>query len=108
MNGNISNQGGTTICPSDQDIRCCQLLECCDEQLRKELTRNASRTLTELSEIEVLAVMKMLAVREKNVMVARVRLHGMRQDQGEPIGAYGASRKVFVDTHNSVETVKPQ
>jgi len=58
-----------------------QLLECCDEQMRRNLTRNTSRTLIELSEVEVLAAMKMLAVREENVMVARVRLHAMRQDR---------------------------
>jgi len=34
--------------------------------------------------------MKMLPVRKENVMVARVRIHGMRQDRGEPIHAYGA------------------
>ena len=34
--------------------------------------------------------MKILAVREENVMVARVTLHNMKQDRGEPIRAYGA------------------
>ena len=77
----------TKISGADKVI---QLLECCDEQLRRDLTRNTSRTLTELPEAEVLAAMKMLAVREENVMVARVRLHGMKQDRGEPVRAYGA------------------
>ena len=34
--------------------------------------------------------MKILAVREENVMVARVTLHNMKQDRGEPICAFGA------------------
>ena len=67
-----------------------QLLECCDEQLRKDLTRNAGGTLTGKTEDEVLAAIKTLAVREENVMVARVTLHNMKQDRGEPIRAYGA------------------
>ena len=62
-----------------------QLLECCDNQLRKDLTRNTGGTLTGKTEDEVLAAMKILAVREENVMVARVTLHNMKQDRGEPI-----------------------
>ena len=34
--------------------------------------------------------MKILAVREENVMVARATLHNMKQDRGEPIRTYGA------------------
>ena len=67
-----------------------QLLECCDDQLRRDLTRNAGGTLVGKTEVEVLAAMKILAVREENVMVARVTLHNMKQDRGEPIHAYGA------------------
>ena len=52
-----------------------QLLECCDEQLRKDMTRNAGGTLTEMTEDEVFAAMRRLAVREENTMVARVTLH---------------------------------
>ena len=66
-----------------------QLLECCDDQLRRDLTRNAGGTLLGKTEVEVLAAMKILAVREENVMVARVTLHNMKQDRGEPICAYG-------------------
>jgi len=62
-----------------------QLLEFCDKQLRRDLTCNARGTLTEKSEEEVLAAMKVLAVREENVVVARVTLHNMKQDRGKPI-----------------------
>ena len=67
-----------------------QLLECCDDQLRRDLTRNVGGTLVGKTEVEVLAAMKILAVREENVMVAIVMLHNMKQDRGEPIRAYGA------------------
>lgn len=61
--------------------RILQLLECCDDQLRRDLTRNAGGTLAEKTEGEVFAAMKALAVREENPMVARVSLHNMRQDR---------------------------
>ena len=67
-----------------------QLLECCDDQLRKDLTRTANGTLAEKTEDEVLTAMRSLAVREENTMVARVTLQNMRQDRDEPIRAYGA------------------
>ncbi len=43
-----------------------QLLECCDDQLHKDLTRTAGGTLTNNTEAEVLAAMKRLAVRDEN------------------------------------------
>ena len=49
-----------------------QLLECCDEQLHKDLTRNAGGSLTNKPVEEVMAAIKKLAVREENTMVARV------------------------------------
>ena len=70
--------------------RIVQLLECCDDQLRKDLTRNAGGTLTEMAENELFAAMRRLAIREENTMVVRVTLHNMRQDRDEPIRAYGA------------------
>ena len=70
-----------------------QLLECCDDQLRKDLTRNASGTLTGMAEAEVLKAMKSLAVREENSMVARVTLHNMKHDRDEPIRSYVARLK---------------
>ena len=61
-----------------------QLLECCDNQLRKDLTRNAGGTITGKKN-KVFAVMKSLAVREKNTIVARMMLHNMKQGRNEPI-----------------------
>ncbi len=59
-----------------------QLLECCDDQ---DLTRNAGGSLTRMTEGEVFAAMKKLAVREENTMIARVTLHNMKQDRDEPL-----------------------
>ena len=73
--------------------RVLQLLECCDDQLRKDLTRNAGGTLAEMTEDDVFTAMRRLAVREENTMVARVTLQNMRQDRDEPIRAYGARLK---------------
>ena len=67
-----------------------QLLECCDEQLRKDLTRNAGGSLTNKPAEEVLEAIKKLAIREENAMVARVQLHNMRQDRDETIRSFSA------------------
>ena len=67
-----------------------QLLECCDEEHRKDLTRSAVGSLTEQTEDQVLKAIKVLAVREESVMVARVTLNNMQQDRDEPIRAFGA------------------
>ena len=82
------------------------LLECCDKQLRKDLTRNAGGTLTEMDEEEVLNAIKTLAIREENTMVARVVLHNMRQECDEPIHAFGA-RQAFANSHSVALVVRP-
>ena len=77
----------TKISGTDRVI---QLLECCDDQLRKDPTCSAGKSLTTQSEEEVLRAIKRLAVWEENIMVARVALHDMRQDNDETIGSFGA------------------
>ncbi len=67
-----------------------QLLECCDENLRKDLTRNAGGSLVNKTAEEVMAAIKKLAVRAENVMVARVELHNMHQDRDEPVQNFAA------------------
>ena len=66
------------------------MLECCDEQLRKDLTRSAGGSLTGKTADEVMAAIKKLAVRNENTMVARVTLHNMRQDRDEPVRSFCA------------------
>ena len=46
-----------------------QLLECCNEQLRRDLTRNAGGSLIAMSKDEVLIAIRRLAVREESTMV---------------------------------------
>lgn len=70
--------------------RILQLLECCDEVLRKDLTRSTVGSLTVKTEDNVLEAMRSLAVREENVMVARVSLNNMHQDRDESIRSFGA------------------
>ena len=66
-----------------------QLLECCEESLRKDLTRTHGRLNTE-TETSVLSFIKTLAVRPENVLVARVQLQSMVQDHSEPVRSYAA------------------
>ena len=66
-----------------------QLLECCDESLRKDLTRTYG-DLTSSSEDSVLSKIKTLAVRQENVMVARCQLQQTSQDRDEPVRAFAA------------------
>ncbi|CAG2221006.1 unnamed protein product [Mytilus edulis] len=68
-----------------------QHLECCDEQLHKDLTRSAGGSLTNKHVQEALAAIKKLAAHENNTMVARVTLHYMCQDRDEPVRSFYAS-----------------
>jgi len=67
-----------------------QLLECCDDDLRKDLTRSTVGTLSDKAEAQVLAAIKSLAVRDENTMIARVTLNNSRQDRDEAIRSYCA------------------
>ena len=67
-----------------------QLLVCCDDQLKKDLTRFTGGGLTDKSEAEVLEAIKRLAVRQENTMVARATLHNMRQDSDKTVISFGA------------------
>ena len=60
--------GATKITGKDRVV---QLLECCDEPLRKDLTRAAGGSLTNKTEEVVLAAIKKLAVREENTTCGR-------------------------------------
>ena len=67
-----------------------QLLECCDENIRKDLTHCADGSLASKPITEVMAAFEKLAAREENTMVVRVALHNMQQDRDEPIRNFGA------------------
>jgi len=67
-----------------------QLLECCDESLRRDLTRNAGGSMSTQSEETVLKAIKHLAVITENNMVSRIRLYNMQQDHGETVRSFCA------------------
>ena len=69
-----------------------QLLECCDETLRKDLSRSFS-DLTSSTEETLLNNIKTLAIRQENVMVARMQLQQMRQDRDEAARSFAARIK---------------
>ena len=62
--------------------RILQLLECCDETLRRDLTRSTAG-LPNKAKQEVLRAIKSLAIRDENVMVSRVVLNEMRKYREE-------------------------
>ena len=67
-----------------------QLLECCSEDLRWDLTRKAGGSLFNKEEKDVLKAIKALAVRQESSMVARLKLHNMKQVRDEPIRSFSA------------------
>ena len=67
-----------------------QLLECCEENLRRDVTRAAGGSLTQKTEQQVLAAIRTLAVREESSMVARAALYNMKQDREESVRAFCA------------------
>ena len=66
-----------------------QLLETCDESLRKDLTR-CYGTLVGETEDNVLKFIKTLAIRPENIMVARVKLQNLHQERDEPVRSFVA------------------
>ena len=79
-----------------------QLLECCDDDLRKDLTRNSGGSLSNKTEEEVLAAIKRLAVQAENCMVARVHLHNMHKIGMKP---YVALAPVFANKPGYVSSL---
>ena len=77
----------TRITGTDQVI---QLLECCEEELRKNLTRTCGGALINKPIEEILASIKSLAIREENVMLSRVTLYNMKQDRDESVRTFGS------------------
>ena len=69
-----------------------QLLECLDPNLRRDVTQNAvgPTPIEEFTEVNLLAAIRALAVREENPKVARVTLSRMVQDRGEPVRSFAA------------------
>ena len=69
------------------------LLECCDEALRKDLSRVHRNSLPAMDEVNLLKAIKRLAVIEESTLVSRYNLHNMKQDIDEPIRSFVARIK---------------
>ena len=69
------------------------LLECCEEPLRKDLSRVFKTALRDKGESELLKSIKTLSVIEESTLVSRYNLHNMVQDIDEPIRNYVARIK---------------
>ena len=70
--------------------RVIQLLECCDDELRRDLTRLAGGSVANKEGDTVLAMIQKLAMRIENGMVAGVNLQNMQQDRDEPVRSFCA------------------
>ena len=70
-----------------------QLLECLDEDLRMNLTRSIGDKINQKNSTELLKAIKTFAVREENLIIARIDLHNMKQEQDESIHTYAARLK---------------
>ena len=76
----------------DSDITT-QLLECCDETLRKDLTKVHRDSLYRMNEADLLKAIRRLAVHEENALVSRFKLYNMQQGLDEPMRTYAARLK---------------
>ena len=77
-----------------------QLLECCDESLRRDLHRS-DKSISSKGEPSILPVIKRLAVREGN-MVSRAPLQCMHQDRDKGVRNFAARLNGQVDISKSV------
>ena len=70
-----------------------QLLECCEESLRKNLTRVHKTALHSMDESQLLQSIKALSVIEETTLVSRFKLHNLKQDIDETIKNFVARIK---------------
>ena len=66
-----------------------QLLETCDDTIRRDLNRTYGTLIGETEE-NVLMFMKTMAIRPENLMVARMNLQNIHQQRDEPVRSYTA------------------
>ena len=62
-----------------------QLMECAVEQLRRDQYRTYGKADDPVTEQDILAQFKALAVKKKNNTVNRHKLSSMKQEKGEPV-----------------------
>ena len=67
------------------------LFHCCDEDLMNDLMRDLQEDVSLMTEVDLLAVIKRLAVKEESTLVHRIRLSKMTQAPGTPIRTFLAA-----------------
>ena len=82
------------------------LLGCMEEQLRREVTTNATGAtpLREYTEMNLLKAIKSMAVTRESRRSARVALSRMAQDRGEPIQSFAARLRWQAEVCRFIET----
>ena len=70
-----------------------QLLECCNEQLRRDHHRTFSGATETNDEKTVIAQLKQIAVCKRNLAVNRVKVGTLVQDRGEPVRKFAGRVK---------------
>ena len=73
----------------DEDVLRSELLNCCDPALRQRLLEMVGpETLNNMTEKDLKALIKEIAVLSVDPVVHRVQFSGLKQDQGEPFQRY--------------------
>ena len=67
------------------------LFYCCDQDLMDDLMRDISGDVSSMSEVDLLAAIKRLAVKEESRLVHRIKLTKMTQAPGTPIRTFLAA-----------------
>ena len=67
------------------------LFHCCDQDLMDDIMRDLQGDVSSMSEVDLLAAIKRLAVKEESTLVHRIRLGKMTQAPGTPIRTFLAS-----------------
>ena len=67
------------------DMGATALYHCCDEKLRTELMRDLKSDVSSMSEVDLLAAIERVAVKEESTLVHRMRVSEMIQAPGTPI-----------------------
>ena len=65
-----------------------QLLECCTEELRRDLVHTEGRSLSKKSEKEVLQAIRNLAVHKENIIASGAALCNVHQGKDKPIRSF--------------------
>ena len=75
------------------DLRATALFNCCDDDLMGDLMRDLQTDVSAMSESDLLAAIKRLAVKEESTLVHRIKLSKMTQAPGTPIRTFLAALK---------------